>query len=1027
MMSRRFYKQRLFWNGLIALVICGVFCINGYAKASLLLQQQQVWGQVTDSQSGEPLPGVNIVIKGTTTGTSTDANGEYELTVESLQDTLVFSYVGYQTNTVPIDGRSNIDLVLTPQAVEGEDLIVVGYGEQESRDITGSIASVSSEQLDQAISTNPVQALQGRVPGVNISQNSWNPGGSASIRIRGTRSITAGNDPLFVIDGNPISRSGVTLNDINPSEIESIEILKDASATAIYGSRGANGVILITTKRGERTGTSINYSSYFGYQEPLKEPRLWNAGEYVEYLRESFRNSETYDYPSEPSPEADAEIPQITQDPYQLESVMMGWDDEGNWHPDRVRGFDWLDAVKRTGYIQDQTLSISRNTPNSHVIVTGGYFNDVGMVKNMDFERYSLRANVDYNVSDRIKISSSTYLSRVNQDIGNDLYALSRTRSPIGRPFDDDGEWIFFVGNDPLMTNPMLDIEGVVSESQKNRFMTNMNVDIDLFGGLRYRGTFGYDYRTARDGEFRSSFSTARLGDPPTSAYGGNLTTDYLIENLLIYEAQFGDHEIEATVMNGYQDHKFESFRINVRDLPYETQLFYNVGSASEITGVNSGLNEWQMVSWMGRINYTLFDKYLFTLTGRSDGSSRLAPGNKYHLFPSGAVGWRISDETFMQGVDFVDDLKLRVSYGITGNSAIQPYTTQGSLNLHRYVWGEDLMIGYVPSGMPNRDLQWETTAQANIGLEFGFFENRISGSIDVYRANTSNLLMPRSIPVVSGFGSVLDNVGKTRNTGLEIALSTVNTSYENSFRWDTDLIFSTNKEEIVELVEGRQDDVGNEWFIGHPIDVEFGTEAVGMWQNTSEDLEEMAQFNENGHNYEPGYVKLRDLDGDYQITDADRHILGSSRPKWTGSITNNLYYKNFDFSFQIYASYGALGAYDQGLQLNGRYNQPAVDYWTQDNPSNRYPKPNYDWLGPDNIARTYIEDASLARLKFVTLGYTLPTDMLGRLKLRKLRVYLSAQNPYILTNFSGPDPEGAQYVTTPSPKTFMAGIDLSF
>lgn len=1011
------------------LMISGaLFCVHSYAEPNGFIQEQ-VTGQVIDSQTGEALPGVNILVKGTETGTSTDVNGEYEVTVSSLNGILVFSYVGYQTLEITIEGRATIDVSLQSQALIGEELVVVGYGVQEAEDITGSVSSVSAEEINKVVATNAAQAIQGRVAGVNVSQVGYNPGENATVRIRGTRSITATNDPLYVIDGVPIAR-GITLNDINPADIESVEVLKDASATAIYGSRGANGVILITTKRSEVGKTTVDYSSSAGVQTPLKEPDVFNAGEYVEYIRESYRNSDTDTYNSSvPSMEEDMNVPLFSQDPYVLESVLMGYDEQGNWNPENVRGFDWMDAVTRTGVLQNHHLSISKGTENASILISGGYYGNKGMVKNMDYKRYNLRANIDYDVSESIHISSSTLVSRVDENIGNNLYGLARSRTPLGRPKDDEGNWIYYIGNDPLMTNTLLDVNGVVNESRQNRILSNLNINVSITDGLSYIGRFGYDYRTARNGEFRSSNSIARLGDDPSAVYGGNSGTDLLAENLLVYETSFKNiHDVDVTLMNSYQENKFETHVISVEGLPYEAQQYYNVGTASDILSVGSNLSEWQMLSWMGRVNYRLFDKYLFTITGRSDGSSRLAPGNKYHFFPSAAIGWRISDEDFLDGVNFINDLKLRVSYGETGNSAIDPYTTQGSLDLTRYVWHESVGIGFEPGEMPNEELTWETTSQVNMGLDFGVLNHRISGSVDVYRADTRDLLMPRVLPVVSGFEGVLDNVGRTRNTGLEIALSTVNTPYNHNFRWSTDFIFSTNKEEIVELVTGKEDDIGNQWFIGQPVDVFFGLDAIGIWQNTQEDMAEMAQFNQvGGHNFEPGLVKIRDVNGDYQINEADRIILGNPRPKWTASISNNMNYKNFDLSFQVYVSYGALGRYAQNLQLNGRFNMTDVNYWTPGNPSNRYPKPNFEWLSPDYIGQTEIEDTSFARLKYVTLGYTLPTSLVNNLGGTRFRVYASAQNPYIYTNYTGPDPEGAQSVETPSPKTFMIGIDLSF
>lgn len=1025
------------WRAMIAcMFLCMSFAANGKTRFSpdhsvSFQQRYPLTGRVVDAATGESLTGVSVVLKGSGTGASTDTEGNYSLDIpDSLKSgILIFSLLGHLTQEVAIDGRNTVNVSLEKGIASLDEVVVVGYGTQEKRDLTGAVSSVSAEEITKVVATNVAQAIQGRVPGVNISQNSWAPGAGATVRIRGRRSITASADPLYVIDGTPISRGTITINDISPSNIASVEVLKDASATAIYGARGANGVILITTKRGYIGKTTVNYNSYAGFQQPLNPIEVYNGAEYAEYIRESFRNSPTHTYNSSgPDPEEDKAVPQFAQDPFVLESVLMAYDENGNYAPARVRDFNWLDAVRRTGFIQNHYLSVSGGSEKTRFLASSGYYGNKGHIKNMQYKRYNIRVNVDHDLNEKIKLSTSAYISRADENIGPNLVGGARDLNPLARPRDDEGNWIFNPGNDPLTINTLLDIDGVRNESRKNRLLANVKLDVGLIKGLEYRLNAAYDYRTARDGSFQSSTSAARNRQTPTAFYGGNSSTDILVENMLFFRRNFNEkHDLEVTVVQSFQDRDFETFSGSVEGLPYESQLFYNIGSGSEINGVSSSIEEWQMLSFMGRVNYNLFDKYLFTVTGRSDGSSRLAPGNKYHFFPSAAFAWRISNEEFLEGAGFINDLKIRLSYGKTGNSAIVPYQTQGSLGLRRYAWGEQVAIGYRPDDMPNPALTWETTAQANIGIDFELFNHRISGSVNGYVANTTDLLMPRKLPVVTGFESVLTNVGQTRNTGFEISLSTVNVDYGRSFRWSTDLVFSHNKEEIVSLIGGKVDDVGNQWFIGQPIDVFFNRDAIGIWQDTEAEKPEMAKFNDNGHSFEPGDVKIKDQNGDYRINSDDRVILGSSRPKWTAGLSNQLAYKNFDLSFQVYVSFGAMGVFDQNLQLNGRYNMIAVDYWTPEHPTNRYPKPNFAWLTPDYIYETYYEDASYARLKFVTLGYTFSPKVLQRTGINGVRVYVSAQNPYLFTNFTGPDPEGAQGMETASPKTFLGGIEVSF
>lgn len=419
-------------------------------------------------------------------------------------------------------------------------------------------------------------------------------------------------------------------------------------------------------------------------------------------------------------------------------------------------------------------------------------------------------------------------------------------------------------------------------------------------------------------------------------------------------------------------------------------------------------------------------DKYLFTVSGRYDGSSVLAEGHKYQFFPSASFAWRMNEEAFLKSADYLDDLKLRIGYGKTGNSAISPYQTQGNLSMNRYVWDEALLISYAPSSMPNHALSWETTGQVNVGLDFSFFNHRLSGTIDVYSQHTYDLLMPRNLPVVSGFNSVLQNIGKTKNTGLEISLNT-RIIDSKDFNWNVDLMFYTNKEKIIELYGKKQDDIGSKWFIGQPISVYYDYEFDGIWQNTPEDLAEMEKFNEKGASYKPGLIRPKDQNGDYRINADDRVILGTRQPDWIGGLTSYMKYKNLDFSFQLYANVGAMAYNDMVLRMEGRWNSVKVDYWTPTNPSNTYPMPSANWETPPYVNTIYYEKASYLRMKYITLGYSFSKDLLSRVFLEKARIYATVQNPFLWTKFRGLDPEGASGYNTPSPTTFMIGLNLSF
>ena len=988
-----------------------------------VVQERQIAGKVTD-EHGKPLEGVTVAVKGTPVVTTTSVSGNYQITLPENAVTLVFSIVGFEPQEAGAPTSNVLNITLKTHVSNLDEVVVVGYGTQRRRDLTGAISSVTSKEITEVASLNAMQAIQGKVAGVNVMQNGWNPGSDATIRIRGRRSFNASNDPLYVIDGIPIARG---LNEINPAAIESMEVLKDASATAIYGSRGANGVVLITTKRGKTGETSITYDGYMGSQTPLRLLDIMDGPEFAEFVRETYRNRATNPYGSPtPSLEEDERLVMFTQDPYILESVTQAYDENGNYDPSKVRSFDWVDATLRNGFIQNHQLGITGGAEKTQIGISGGYYTNKGITRGMDYNRYSIRVNLDHRVNSRIKVGTSSMFSYVRENAGSELYDIARQQNPLATPYNPDGSLLLNPGNDALAVNPLLNIDGVVNEHRRNRTLSNLYGEVNIVDGLLFRTNFGIDFRTARDGRFRSSMSTNQNGAPAWAEYGGNYAKGYVWENILTYAKEFGNHRITVTGLQSIQNDRMEEYGETVRGLPYEYQWFYNVGSATENLGVRSDLSEWKMMSWMGRINYSFQGKYMLTLSGRSDGSSVLAPGRKYAFFPSAALAWRLSDEVLFKNIDQLDDLKLRIGYGMTGNSAISPYQTLGSLSLTRYSWDDNVAIGYAAGGFPNARLGWETTSQVNFGLDFSWLNGKISGVIDVYQQNTRNLLMERQLPVVSGFSSVLENIGKTRNTGLEISLSTVNYESERSdFSWSTDWLFNTNREEIVELYGGKKDDIGNTWFLGHPIGVFYDHEFAGIWQDTEPDRLEMAKYNENGHSYEPGLIRLVDQNGDYRINAEDRIILGNDRAKWIGSLTNRISWKGFDWSFQLYANIGPLIRFDKALRLEGRWNTVNVNYWTPQNQSNDYPKPSANWETPPDIGTIYYQKGSFVRLRYMTLGYSIPQGPVERMKMNRLRVYVTAQNPYLWTKFDGLDPEGARGFNTPSPKTFMVGINV--
>ncbi|WP_288205607.1 TonB-dependent receptor [uncultured Parabacteroides sp.] len=984
-------------------------------------QKRTIKGVVKDG-TGLPVIGANVVEKDTQNGTITGVDGSFTLQVGE-NAVLNISFIGFLDKVVTVRDNSAIDVILAEDTQKLDEIVVVGYGTQRKRDLTGAIASVSAAKITEQATTNAVQALQGKIAGVNITQDNWNPGASGSIQIRGRRSLSASNDPLYVIDGIPIDRG---INEINPSEIESIEVLKDASATAIYGSRGANGVVLITTKRGKAGKTRIEYDGYYGIQKPLRNLDIMNGAEFAEFVREAYRNKPSNQYGSAiPDHSEDQKNGIFGKDPYVMESVMMGYDENGNYNPSNVRSFDWIDAVMRTGNIQNHQLTVTGGSEKTKVMFSGAYFSNEGIMKDKDYERFSIRTNVDHEVNSFLTLGTSTMYSRVIENSSGNLYERARNMSPLASSYNEDGTLTMYPGGDGLAINPVAEISGRQTENRRNRLLSNVYAEVKLPLNFKYRFNLGLDHRTARDGKFRSNMALG--GSLPEAEYGGNSLDLYTFNNILYYDNVFKEkHRLNITLLQEAQDFHFEEYNINVKGLPAEYQEYYNVGAASEVRGVSSKLTTWRMLSFMGRVNYGFMDRYLLTLSGRYDGSSVLADGHKYQFFPSASFAWRIKEEVFLKSVNFLDDLKLRIGYGKTGNSAVSPYQTQGSLALNRYVWDESLQISYAPNSMPNSLLSWETTGQVNVGLDFSLFNYRLGGAIDVYSQHTYDLLMPRNLPVVSGFNSVLQNIGKTKNTGLEISLNAKVIDNQN-FKWNVDLMFYTNKEQIVELYGKKQNDIGSKWFIGQPIDIHYDYEFDGIWQDTPEDRAEMEKFNANGASYEPGLIRPKDQNGDYKINAEDRVILGTKQPDWIGGLTSYMEYKGLDLSFQLYANIGAMAYNDMVLRMEGRWNSVKVDYWTPTNPSTTYPKPSANWETPPYINTVYYEKASYLRVKYITLGYSFSKDLLSHVFLEKLRVYATVQNPFLWTKFRGLDPEGGAGYNTPSPTTFMVGLNLSF
>ena len=972
----------------------------------------RVSGSVTDA-SGAPLAGVAITSEGL--GTLSDQNGRYTLdNVPAGAHQVRASRLGYAESTLPVTvaagQTATINFRLTASAVELEGVVAVGYGTQQRRDVTGAVASVEAEELSQIPTPSVGEALKGRVAGLDVQTTGYRPGDNPRIRIRGARSLEATNDPLVVVDGVAIGG----LSDINPQMIESIEVLKDASATAVYGSRGANGVILVTTRAGRAGETRVTYDTYYGLQEVHTKVEVFDGAEYAQFRREAMRTTGRYNCPEGVLQCAEGDAAAFSDG--ELEGLRNGVSE------------NYMDLISRTGSIQNHQLGISGGSENTRFAISGNYLTEKGVTLGQGFLRRGASGSIDHT-SGRLSAGLSANVTNSLQNVnrGDGTWGEAMSIDPLAPAFDENGEPLAFnTPWDAQMWNPLVDLENRKDDRLRTRTFGNAFVGYELLDGVTLRTTFGADLLFNRDGQFVGALTDDFKGSSNRARVERRQSFNYVSTTQLNANREIGDaHRVDATVLYEIQSDRDDRTRADVQDLPYEYQLYHNIGSAGRVSGVSSNYSEWLLQSFMGRVNYTLLDRYYLTLTGRQDCSSRLAPGNKCSFFPSAAVKWRVTDEGFMAGQGLFNDLSLRASYGRTGNTSISPYQTLGGLDRTAYSFAGDGAFGFVPDDIANPELEWEKTDQLDVGVDFALFGSRISGSVDGYIQNTYDLLMERRLPGSSGFENVLQNIGETRNTGVELALATVNLDNWHGLTWTSDVAWSKNSNEIVSIYGGTEDDIGNRWFIGHPINVLYELEFDGIWQ-----LDEAAEA--ESYDRSPGDIKVVDQDGDGRISsDGDRIIIGRhpNFPSWTGSFANRFELGSFDLSALATARWGYMVDTNTWPgQMSSRYNQPKLDYWTPENPTNAFPRPNLDSEGAIDAGAVQIMDASHWRIRNITLGYTLPTSLSSRIRdSSSLRVYLQAQDPFVFTDYMGFDPEGGENTGVPSYRTLLLGASVGF
>ncbi len=950
-------------------------------------------------ENGEPLPGVNISVEGTTTGVTTDVDGNYSITVPRDGKALIFSYVGYVSQRIEYTDQTSIDVELSPEVKKLDEVVVVGYGTQKRSDITGSVTSVPKDRLSKIPVTNLTYALEGSAAGLNVTQTSSVPGSSGTMRIRGVNSINASTSPFIVLDGIPFFGS---MNDINPNDIESIEILKDASAVAIYGTRGANGVILITTKRGSETSGApkITYNGYVGVEGMEHVLTPMDPATYVQKYADF-----------------------NTQNGLTQTEVLPNSSEVENYNNGITT--DWLKQATQTGNIQEHNLSISGGTENVQYYVSVNHMKEKGVVKGYQYQRTGFRSNVDSKINDYLKVGTSAFLTDNNYDGGRVNFLEANAMSPYSVPYDENGENIIYpMYPEQLFANPLLGLS--VDRLDRGLNLTGngyAEVTPGFLKGLKYRLNASYIYNI-----FRTAMYTGRdYNDQSGTATVTNThTNNWVIENILSYNKDFGKHHIDITALYSAQKVKYFRSQALSRGFPNDALSYFNMSAGLSQSDSTKG-NDYTLASQMGRINYSYDSRYLLTVTARRDGYSAFGSNtDKYGLFPSVAVGWNIANEEFMKNKDLINQLKVRLSYGLTGNQAIAPNQTASIANTVQYPFGGSALTGVIYNRMGNPNLNWESTTALNLGIDFGILKNRISGTVEVYKTKTKDILLRRNLPSITGYQNIWVNLGQMQNVGVDLNLRTVNIRSDD-FRWETSLNFSTYKNKILELYGDGRDDIGNTWFIGEPLHVIYDYEKLGIWQEGEDPsgTDPIAQ---------PGDLKFKDQNGDGQITADDRVVIGQRDPKWTGGMTNTFHYKNFNLSIFIQTSQGGLkrDSYLTYADEAWRRNLPAgYQYWTPENKDNYWPSlaayKNYRGF-------QFAENWSYVRIKDVSLSYAVPQAFLQKYRVSGLTIYLTGRNLYTFTNWFGWDPEmnydsrgaGNWRNNYPPIRTISLGINLT-
>ena len=980
--------------------------------------EKTITGQVND-ENNDPLPGVNIVVKNTTIGTVTDIEGNYRLTAPDDATTLVFSSVGYITKEIAISGRSIVNMQMEPDVQSLSEVVVVGYGTQKKSDIVGSVASVSSERLEQNANPNVFQALQGAAPGLNITRGSGDPGSSGSIQIRGINSISSSNEPLIVVDGIPYAGN---IRDINPNDIASVEILKDASASAIYGSRAASGVILITTKGGAVGKTVIEFNTSWSIQNEAVEYQLMNAPQFFALRKEAHRADGTITG-NEPDDEIVSQILEVNE--------LKSWE--------RGESVDWLDEMlNRNALRQDYQISVNTGTESIRDYFSISYVEEEGLQKSTGFSRVTLKNNLELlSIAPWLKIGDNLLFSYNDYErmvFGNNNQPAFYRLSPFARIYEDDGTFTRFPqANDELAINPIAEIALSTQENNFTNLFNNLYFEVapEFLEGFSYRMNFGATMRFSKEAIYWPRGTWLGDANNGLAEVENSRLLDFTWENIVKYEKSFGNHRLNLTGLYSRQSHDFERTTSGASGFVTDDLLWYNpnAGENPLLPGFDDDdydneaypKNEWDLVSYMARLNYNFNERYYLTATIRRDGYSGFATNKKYGNFPSVAVAWRLSGEPFMSGIGWMDDLKLRASYGTVGNQAVGTFQSLAQLRSTPYVFGETIVGGVRTSSLPNENLGWERATTLNIGADFALLNGRISGGFDFYNTHTSDLLLNREIPKITGQDNILFNIGELKNVGYELSLNTIPV-VAGDFTWRLELNFSANRNEIVQLYGDDQDDVQNEWFIGQPLNVIYDFEFDGIWQLGQED--EIAESATPSR--EPGDVRIKDQNNDGVLDADDRVIVGVEQPDWLGGLSSTFAYQGLSLNIFVQTVQGIDRRFAEEGGILGRFNRAPYDYWTPENPSNTWHHPSLNNPATP-IGSIDVYDASFTRIKDITLSYNLPESIISKVGLEKTRVYVNLHDYFTFTDFPFVDPESAAYAEISIPKYVLLGLNVSF